>query len=974
MPAAPPSTFPRLTGGFRLVRELGRGGMGIVYEAEELDSGRIVALKVLAQELSVAGEAFERFRREARLAAAISDARCVFVYGAHQIDGSPAIAMELVGGETLQDKITRGDVLPIETAVRWAMDIIDGLEAAHRAGIIHRDVKPSNCFVTTDGQVKIGDFGLSRTLERDMELTQSGQFLGSPLYASPEQIRGRPIDARSDQYSCAATLYALLAGRAPFGGTNVGEVLARILSESPARMRSIRAEIPRELERVVLRGMERDSGDRYRDLDAFREALAPFSSLSAAAGSIPRRLGAWIVDASITGFTVSSIATMVQTSTSELLIRDTERPWQAFGLSAQLAVGMIPILYFALSEGLVSTTIGKWLFGLRIAPVGPGPALWVRVVPRAFLYEVPYLALLVPLHLLAPNHSMYLLLMLVVYLATFLFRASTMRARNGWRGPHELWTGTRVIKAQLPFRRHPRIESPPEAQHVEQRQPLPELLGGYRVLGLVGTTESGRLVHARDEQLERSVWIQFRDTGARASEKRRSLGRPARLRWLESLRTDGEQADVFESPGGSGLEQLAQRRAPLAWPMTERALATLADEIARSEEEAGAPLMWSAEQVWFDRNWKVRLLDEPMPPRAADLDAVGLLGSTARSLLAIAPGREFSPDLPVHAEPLVSALTDRTLRFRDLPSLREALARSQSAAADVERRTRSAQLAVNTLLLSLAVALSAVVMVLTADFMPHAIEIGLSTAELRTGRVAQPKPEELGLEISSGESSTDEAAAPDIDSRGMGGSVPSEVLLDDESRRWRQTLLAYETTHGFGANMGAGMPEQDNAILAEARRAFPAPTLEESEAARAKINAQRDPNFVNSATPFGKYSPAEVVAMMVAGATSFWTLLAVISCVIWPGGLSFRMFGLSIRRPSGRRAGRIFGLMRTAILALPLTAGYMTAAFLFDDNSWAAWILFGVTLAAHVAGIGLSLLEPSRGPVDRVLRSRIVPR
>jgi serine/threonine protein kinase len=196
VPEVPSPALPRICGGFRLVRELGRGGMGVVYEAEELDSGRAVALKVLAADLSVSGEAFERFRREARLAAAISDAHCVFVYGAHQVEGAPAIAMELVGGETLQEKVARGDTIPIETAVRWIIDVVDGLEAAHRAGVLHRDVKPSNCFVTLDGRVKIGDFGLSRALERDVELTQSGQFLGSPLYASPEQIRGRSVDAR----------------------------------------------------------------------------------------------------------------------------------------------------------------------------------------------------------------------------------------------------------------------------------------------------------------------------------------------------------------------------------------------------------------------------------------------------------------------------------------------------------------------------------------------------------------------------------------------------------------------------------------------------------------------------------------------------------------------------------------------------------------------------------------------------------
>src|SRR5262245_17490167 len=190
--------------------------MGVVYEAEELASGRRVALKVLASELTLSDEAFERFRREARIAASVSDSACVFVFGAHQIDGSPAIAMELCAGETLEHRLRQSEPVPIADAVRWTIEVLDGLEAAHHSGIVHRDVKPSNCFITADGHIKVGDFGLSRSLVEDVQLTQSGAFLGSPLYASPEQIKGRAVDFRSDIYSTGATLYALLTGRSPY--------------------------------------------------------------------------------------------------------------------------------------------------------------------------------------------------------------------------------------------------------------------------------------------------------------------------------------------------------------------------------------------------------------------------------------------------------------------------------------------------------------------------------------------------------------------------------------------------------------------------------------------------------------------------------------------------------------------------------------------------------------------------------------
>src|SRR5436190_3640250 len=210
--AARVEPLPAPEAGFTFVRELGRGGMGVVYEAREDATGRQVAVKVIAQRLMENADAVGRFEREARLAASISHPNCVFVFGAHAVGGATAISMELMTGETLDNRVRGAEPIPVETAVQWGMEMLDGLAAAHAVGIVHRDVKPSNCFLTRDGHVKVGDFGLSRSVDGDLGLTQSGAFLGSPLYASPEQVRGRPLDARTDVYSAGATLYALLAG------------------------------------------------------------------------------------------------------------------------------------------------------------------------------------------------------------------------------------------------------------------------------------------------------------------------------------------------------------------------------------------------------------------------------------------------------------------------------------------------------------------------------------------------------------------------------------------------------------------------------------------------------------------------------------------------------------------------------------------------------------------------------------------
>src|SRR5947207_6192778 len=161
-------------------------------------------------------DSVERLRREGRLASAVSDPRCVFILAADEEAGRPYIVMELMPGTTLGELVSHKGPLAPADAVAKILDVIDGLRAAHRLGVVHRDVKPSNCFLEADGRVKIGDFGLSKSLVSDARLTRTGTFLGTPLFASPEQIKSEKVDAQSDVYSVAATLYFLLAGKAPF--------------------------------------------------------------------------------------------------------------------------------------------------------------------------------------------------------------------------------------------------------------------------------------------------------------------------------------------------------------------------------------------------------------------------------------------------------------------------------------------------------------------------------------------------------------------------------------------------------------------------------------------------------------------------------------------------------------------------------------------------------------------------------------
>jgi serine/threonine protein kinase len=194
---------------------LGSGGMGEVHEADDLATGRRVALKILSQKLD-APDARRRFLNEGRLAATINHPNSVYVFGAEEIAGVPVIAMELMPGGTLEDKVRANGPLPVTVAVDAALQIIDGLAAAHDAGILHRDIKPSNCFVDADGSVKIGDYGLSiSTKGHERPPIGEEAFMGTPAFAAPEQLRGDDLTVRSDIYSFGATLFFVLTGNLP---------------------------------------------------------------------------------------------------------------------------------------------------------------------------------------------------------------------------------------------------------------------------------------------------------------------------------------------------------------------------------------------------------------------------------------------------------------------------------------------------------------------------------------------------------------------------------------------------------------------------------------------------------------------------------------------------------------------------------------------------------------------------------------
>jgi serine/threonine protein kinase len=268
---------------YRVQELLGEGGMGVVYKALDTRLDRPVALKFLSEQYSREPQALERFRQEARAASALNHPQICTIYDIGEHNGQPFIVMEYLEGESLKDRIPRGP-LPTDQLLDISIQISGALEAAHAKGIIHRDIKPGNLFLTKHGQVKILDFGLAKLAPRDVGMSESttlgssarttaGTVVGTVAYMSPEQARAEDVDPRSDLFSVGVVLYEMATGQQAFAGPSVAVVFDSLLNRDPAPPARLNISIPSQLDHTIQKALEKDRKMRYQHCSELRTDL-----------------------------------------------------------------------------------------------------------------------------------------------------------------------------------------------------------------------------------------------------------------------------------------------------------------------------------------------------------------------------------------------------------------------------------------------------------------------------------------------------------------------------------------------------------------------------------------------------------------------------------------------------------------------------------------------------------------------------
>lgn len=271
-----PTTFMNvaaaLEGRYQILKELGRGGMGIVFQAQDKQLNEQVAIKILSPMLSNNSEALERMKREVSSARRITHPNVIRIHDISEVAGLNFVSMEYFNGISLKEQIKKTGPMSLMQAFNIASQVCDGLEAAHRQGVIHRDLKSQNIIINSAGQIKIIDFGLAHTAHLE-GMTATGLIMGTPEYMAPEQVAGKKVDERADLYSLGIILYEIFTGSVPFHGDSAIAVGFKQMKEDPAPPRSLNGQVPEQVEQVILKALSKEPLMRYRSAGELKEEL-----------------------------------------------------------------------------------------------------------------------------------------------------------------------------------------------------------------------------------------------------------------------------------------------------------------------------------------------------------------------------------------------------------------------------------------------------------------------------------------------------------------------------------------------------------------------------------------------------------------------------------------------------------------------------------------------------------------------------
>ena len=941
-------------GPYIIERPLGRGGMGDVYEAHHIEHARRVALKILGQRLAGPGDR-ARFLREGELAASITHPNTVYVYGSEEISGSPVITMELLPGGTLKDLVQTRGPLPPREAVDLILPVIAGLRAAQTAGILHRDVKPANCFVDRDGSVKVGDFGLSiSTAGHDGAGT--GLFQGTPQFAAPEQIRGEALDVRADIYAVGATLFYLLTGKAPFDDTDLTTLITQVQVAAAESVRQMRAGVPQALADLVSRCLGKDRDARPASYGELEDALRPFGS----AAPTPAGLGWRTLAGAIDYVTLTTIITPA----SVYLVFHRQQSDFRFWVSVVQILSALT--YFGVLEGLWGAGLGKVICGLSVMREGgqrPGAA---RATGRALIYQCPALLGLIPMVAMGAQRFAQFtfqqpwtaMLMGVGLHAAAILLFLSARRRNGFAAVQDLATGTRVVRRAAASTRAGMAGAADAAL-----DPLPSQrrCGPFDVIGTLGQTNEGVLLAASDPRLKRRVWIHERPVGAPPIPPLlRDLGRPGRLRWLGGRRTATEAWDAYEALDGGPLTTID---APQPWRVVKRWLLDLAIEAEAGLADDSLPPL-TLDRVWVTRAGHARLLDFVAPGVPSTSEAGGrptrwvaqgwlsaaaergLTGRTAGSTSAASPRV-----LPLSARTLLDRLAAST--FETSSDVVTALVAVLPKPDSVAGWRRAWSVALGGLAPVFLAVLGLVVAVAMRTF-PSGVE-GLAVCLSRLSELSPPGHE--------GEAA--ERAA-------------IEIYV---AARYGQTI-ANDFTWAMivdGTRMATYRP-----IALQAIARHPAVTPEELAAASAALGplVQAETVARVGAARRAQAAPAVVPTFLFVAGFAIAAAFGILFAAVFRSGLLLRGFGLAVVTRSGQRASRRRATVRALVAWAPAIAfagGLYLSDITFRQGTYHARypaVLIASAAAGlfFLAGALLAALRPARGCQDYVAGTWLVPR